>query len=59
MLIYSLFHLFKKLSNIYRNVFLYFHSIFWHAIDVVVILLIRTSIPFYCSCLQYYFLYLS
>lgn len=43
---------------IYRNMFFYFHSVFWHAIDVVVILLITPSMPFHCPCLQYHFLYL-
>ena len=36
----------------------YFHSVFWHAIDVVVILHVTPSMPFHCPCLQYHFLYL-
>lgn len=45
-------------SNIYGDMLFYFHSVFWHAIDVVVILLITPSMPFHCPCLQDHFLYL-
>lgn len=45
-------------SSIYRYMLINFHSVFWHSVDVVVILLITASMPFHCPCLQYHFLYL-
>lgn len=37
--------------NIYWYMFFDFHSVFWHAVDVLVILRITPSIPFHCPCL--------
>lgn len=39
--------------------FLYFHIVFRHAIDVLVIFLITPSMPFHRSCLQHHFLNLT
>lgn len=46
-------------GGIYWYMLFYFHSVFWHAVDVVVILLVSPSMPFHCPGLQYHFLNLS
>lgn len=48
----------KKMS-IYRNVFFYFHAVFRHAIDVLVVLLVTPSMPFHSPGLQHHFLNLT
>lgn len=45
--------------SIYRNMFFNFHAVFWHAIDVLVVLLVTPSMPLHSPRLQHHFLNLT
>lgn len=41
----------------HRDVLFHFYCVFWHAVDVVLILLIFPGAPFHHPCLQHHLLY--